>query len=57
MLPLAVAVPLLGAAVFAAVGRWLPRLAADCLLTGWALAEVVLLALLWHRAGAGTLTN
>ncbi|TJZ99748.1 complex I subunit 5 family protein [Actinacidiphila oryziradicis] len=57
LLPLAVAVPLLGAAVFAVVGRLLPRLASDILATVWALADIVLLAWLWHRAGKGTLTD
>ncbi|MFC1415861.1 complex I subunit 5 family protein [Streptacidiphilus cavernicola] len=56
LLPLAVAVPLLGAAMFAAVGRLLPRLARDVLLTAWALAEVLLLATAWRAANRGPLT-
>ena len=57
LLPLAVAVPLLGAAVFAVMGRLLPRTASDILVTAWALADIVLLAWLWHRSSQGTLTD
>ncbi|MFF2078554.1 complex I subunit 5 family protein [Kitasatospora sp. NPDC058162] len=49
LLPLAVAIPLLGAAVLAVVGRWLPRPGRDVLATLWAAADVVCLALLWIR--------
>ncbi|MEV6976887.1 proton-conducting transporter membrane subunit [Kitasatospora sp. NPDC093806] len=49
LLPLAVVVPLLGAAVLAVAGRWLPRIAVDALATTWAAAEVLCLALLWIR--------
>nr|BFD95761.1 hypothetical protein KitaXyl93_71210 [Kitasatospora sp. Xyl93] len=51
LLPLAVAVPLLGAAVTAVAGRWLPRLGRDVLATALAAADVVCLALLWARTG------
>ncbi|MGW3230328.1 complex I subunit 5 family protein [Kitasatospora sp. NPDC001095] len=49
LLPLAVAVPLLGAAVTAVAGRWLPRPGRDALATVLAAAEVLCLALLWAR--------
>ncbi|MGW2250198.1 complex I subunit 5 family protein [Kitasatospora sp. NPDC001660] len=49
LLPLAVAIPLLGAAVLAVAGRWLPRLGRDVLATAWAAVDVVCLALLWAR--------
>ncbi|MFF2144769.1 complex I subunit 5 family protein [Kitasatospora sp. NPDC058190] len=49
LLPLAVAIPLLGAAVLAVAGRWLPRLGRDVLATTWAAADVVCLSLLWAR--------
>jgi formate hydrogenlyase subunit 3/multisubunit Na+/H+ antiporter MnhD subunit len=57
LLPLAVAVPLLGAAVLVLAGEVLPRRGCDVLVTGWTLAETVLLALLWHRAQSGTVTD
>ncbi|MGW1003162.1 complex I subunit 5 family protein [Streptomyces sp. NPDC002520] len=53
LLPLAVAVPLLGAVVLVVGGRWLPRLAIDSLATAWATLEVVGLAVLWARTGDG----
>ncbi|MFK0284776.1 complex I subunit 5 family protein [Streptomyces sp. NPDC090499] len=53
LLPLAVAVPLLGAVVLVIAGRRLPRLAIDVLVTGWAALEVAGLALLWLRTGDG----
>ncbi len=53
LLPLAVAIPLLGAAVLAVAGRWLPRLGCDVLATSVALADVLCLALLWARTGDG----
>ncbi|MQS16874.1 NADH dehydrogenase [Streptomyces kaniharaensis] len=49
LLPLAVAIPLLGAAVLAIAGRWLPRFGRDALATAWAAADVACLALLWAR--------
>ncbi|MET9181154.1 complex I subunit 5 family protein [Kitasatospora aureofaciens] len=49
LLPLAVAVPLLGAAVLAVTGRRLPRPGRDALATAWAAADVACLALLWAR--------
>ncbi|MGA5820326.1 complex I subunit 5 family protein [Kitasatospora sp. NPDC094028] len=49
LLPLAVAVPLLGAALVAVAGRWLPRPGRDALATGCAAADVGCLALLWAR--------
>ncbi|MBO1417121.1 complex I subunit 5 family protein [Streptomyces sp. FH025] len=49
LLPLAVAIPLLGAAVLAVAGRWLPRPARDALATAWAAADVTCLCLLWIR--------
>ncbi|MFF2950420.1 complex I subunit 5 family protein [Kitasatospora sp. NPDC057965] len=49
LLPLAVAVPLLGAALIAVTGRRLPRLGRDALATALAAAEVGCLALLWAR--------
>ncbi|MFJ2582039.1 complex I subunit 5 family protein [Kitasatospora aureofaciens] len=52
LLPLAVAVPLLGAALLAVAGRILPRTGCDILATGCAGAEVVCLVLLWtHNSG------
>ncbi|MCG6494208.1 complex I subunit 5 family protein [Kitasatospora sp. A2-31] len=49
LLPLAVAIPLLGAAVLAVAGRRLPRIGRDALATLWAAAGVGCLALLWSR--------
>ncbi|WP_316529383.1 complex I subunit 5 family protein [Kitasatospora brasiliensis] len=49
LLPLAVAIPLLGAAVTTVAGRWLPRLCLDALATALAATEVGCLALLWAR--------
>ncbi|GAB7184383.1 hypothetical protein ATKI12_4214 [Kitasatospora sp. Ki12] len=51
LLPLAVAVPLLGAALLALAGRILPRTGCDILATGCAGAEVVCLVLLWTHSG------
>ncbi|MGW2648814.1 complex I subunit 5 family protein [Streptomyces sp. NPDC001393] len=53
LLPLAIAVPLLGAVVLMIVGRWLPRPAIDVLVTVWAALEVGCLAWLWLRTGDG----
>ncbi|MFG3227133.1 complex I subunit 5 family protein [Kitasatospora sp. NPDC048194] len=52
LLPLAVAIPLLGAAVLAVAGRWLPRRGRDALATLWAAADVVCLCALWARTGS-----
>ncbi|WBP84541.1 complex I subunit 5 family protein [Kitasatospora cathayae] len=49
LLPLAVAIPLLGAAVLAVAGRRLPRPGRDALAAVWAAADVACLALLWAR--------
>ncbi|MFB7668227.1 complex I subunit 5 family protein [Kitasatospora sp. NPDC056138] len=51
LLPLAVAIPLLGAALLAVAGRWLPRAGADLLATAVAVADLVCLALLWPLTG------
>ncbi|MEV0533544.1 complex I subunit 5 family protein [Kitasatospora sp. NPDC050463] len=51
LLPLAVVVPLLGAALLAVVGRLLPRLGCDIVATTVATAEVICLVLLWTRGG------
>ncbi|SEL27144.1 complex I subunit 5 family protein [Streptacidiphilus jiangxiensis] len=51
LLPLAVAIPLLGATLLAVVGRWLPRTGCDILATTAATAELVCLALVWTRSG------
>ncbi|MDX2814049.1 complex I subunit 5 family protein [Streptomyces sp. PA03-5A] len=53
LLPLAVAVPLLGAVLLAVCGRWLPRLGCDVLATVCAAAEVVVVAALWAGTGDG----
>ncbi|OLZ74803.1 NADH dehydrogenase [Streptomyces sp. IMTB 2501] len=53
LLPLAVAVPLLGAVVLVIGGRRLPRVAIDSLATAFALLEVAGLVLLWARTGDG----
>ncbi|MGW2824119.1 complex I subunit 5 family protein [Streptomyces sp. NPDC001443] len=53
LLPLAVAVPLLGAVVLVIAGRRLPRTAIDALVTAWAALEVTVLVLLWLRTGDG----
>ncbi|MEU2391718.1 complex I subunit 5 family protein [Streptomyces sp. NPDC007369] len=47
LLPLAVAIPLIGAAVLAVAGRWLPRTGCDVLAIAAAAADVACLALLW----------
>ncbi|MFE3500000.1 complex I subunit 5 family protein [Kitasatospora sp. NPDC059146] len=49
LLPLAVAVPLLGAALLAVAGRWLPRPGRDALATACSAVDVGCLALLWCR--------
>ncbi|MCX4537683.1 complex I subunit 5 family protein [Streptomyces sp. NBC_01669] len=51
LLPLAVAIPLLGSALLAVVGRILPRVGCDIVATAAAAAEVVCLVLLWPRSG------
>ncbi|MFI6847754.1 complex I subunit 5 family protein [Kitasatospora sp. NBC_00085] len=52
LLPLAVAIPLLGAALLAVAGRLLPRTGCDTIATTVATAEVLCLVLLWTRGGA-----
>ena len=53
LLPLAVAVPVIGAALLAAVGRWLPRVLIDAVTLALVVAQgVYLAALTWH-AGSG----
>ncbi|MFC0602469.1 complex I subunit 5 family protein [Streptomyces palmae] len=51
LLPLAVAIPLLGSALLAVTGRLLSRVGCDIVATAAATAEVVCLALLWTRGG------
>ncbi|NUS15631.1 MAG: NADH dehydrogenase, partial [Streptomyces sp.] len=51
MLPLAVAIPLLGAAVLVLAGRVLPRTGVDALATAFAAGATAELALLWVRVG------
>lgn len=51
LLPLAVAIPLLGATVLVLAGRVLPRTALDALATAFAAGSVAELALLWTRVG------
>ncbi|MCQ4084107.1 complex I subunit 5 family protein [Streptomyces sp. RB6PN25] len=53
LLPLAVAVPLLGAVALVIGGRWLPRVATDALATVWAAMDVADLAWLWAGTGDG----
>ncbi|MGX1547333.1 complex I subunit 5 family protein [Streptomyces adustus] len=50
LLPLAVAIPLLGAALLAFAGRTLPRIGCDILATSCAVVEVICLALLWPHS-------
>ncbi|MYT21716.1 NADH-quinone oxidoreductase subunit D, partial [Streptomyces sp. SID7760] len=51
LLPLAVAIPLIGAVLLAVAGRWLPRLGCDLLATATAAADLACLAALWpHTA-------
>ncbi|MFB7983415.1 complex I subunit 5 family protein [Streptomyces vinaceus] len=51
LLPLAVAIPLIGAVLLAVAGRWLPRLGCDLLATATAAADLGCLAALWpHTA-------
>ncbi|MFB7908302.1 complex I subunit 5 family protein [Kitasatospora sp. NPDC056076] len=56
LLPLAVAVPLLGAALLAIAGRSLPRRGCDILATTCAGAETACLALLWARSDTHLVT-
>ncbi|MFE4358537.1 complex I subunit 5 family protein [Kitasatospora sp. NPDC056800] len=56
LLPLAVAVPLLGAALLAVAGRRLPRTGCDILATTCAGAEAACLALLWARTDGRLVT-
>ncbi|MFF2747774.1 complex I subunit 5 family protein [Kitasatospora sp. NPDC058048] len=56
LLPLAVAIPLLGAALLAVAGRRLPRVGCDILATTCAGAEAVCLALLWTRTDGRLVT-
>ncbi|WP_327287154.1 complex I subunit 5 family protein [Streptomyces sp. NBC_01198] len=51
LLPLAVAIPLFGAAFLVLAGRVLPRTALDAVATAFAAGTVAELALLWDRAG------
>ncbi|MFF0752668.1 complex I subunit 5 family protein [Streptomyces sp. NPDC004267] len=54
LLPLAVACPLLGAALLAVVGRWLPRAGADAFALVCAAGQLALLGwLTWVTGGAG----
>ncbi|MCQ4042688.1 complex I subunit 5 family protein [Streptantibioticus rubrisoli] len=53
LLPLAIAIPLIGAAFSALVGSRLPRVATDLLVTVWAAAGVADLVVLWLRTGDG----
>ena len=57
LLPLAVAVPLLGAVVLIVAGRLLPRTANDLTALGFAAAVVADLAVLWARAGGGRVAS
>ncbi|RSS78745.1 complex I subunit 5 family protein [Streptomyces sp. WAC06614] len=50
LLPLAVVVPLVGAAVLAVVGRWLPRLGCDVVATATAALDLGCLVALWPAA-------
>jgi multicomponent Na+:H+ antiporter subunit D len=52
LLPLTVAVPVVGAALLAAIGRWLPRVATDTVTLAVVAAEgCYLAALTWHASG------
>lgn len=53
LLPLAVALPLLGAAVLVLTGRVLPRTATDALATAFAAGTAAEIAVLWARIGDG----
>ena len=53
LLPLAVAIPLTGAVLLAAVGNVLPRWVRDAVVTAFAVATAADLAVLWRRAGDG----
>ncbi len=53
LLPLAVAIPLLGSVVLVLLGGRLPRVATDFLVTFWAAAQVADLVWLWTRTGDG----
>jgi multicomponent Na+:H+ antiporter subunit D len=57
LLPLTVAVPVIGAAVLAAVGRWLPRVLIDAVTLALVVAHgIYLAALTWH-AHSGPVDN
>ena len=51
LLPLAVAIPLLGAVVLVLAGRLLPRTGVDALAAAFAAATAAEVALLWARLG------
>jgi multicomponent Na+:H+ antiporter subunit D len=51
LLPLAVAIPLLGAAVLVLAGRLLPRTGVDALATAFAAGTAAEIAVLWARVG------
>jgi multicomponent Na+:H+ antiporter subunit D len=51
LLPLGVAIPLLGATVLVLAGRFLPRAAVDALATAFAVADAACLGLAWARTG------
>ncbi|MEU6851870.1 complex I subunit 5 family protein [Actinacidiphila alni] len=57
MLPLAVALPLLGAALLVVAGRLLPRTANDVLATAVAVTTCAALTVLWLRAGDGRVVS
>ncbi|MDI5962573.1 complex I subunit 5 family protein [Streptantibioticus silvisoli] len=57
LLPLAVAVPLLGAVLLAAAGNRLPRLARDVIVTVAAAAVLADLVALWHGSAHGRVVN
>ncbi|WP_084714195.1 complex I subunit 5 family protein [Streptacidiphilus rugosus] len=54
LLPLAVAVPLIGAALLAVTGHWIRRRGCDILAAVFTTAEVLVLLLLWLRTAHGT---
>jgi len=56
LLPLGIAVPLLGAAFMAAAGRHMPRVVMDALTTALTAVTVVDLVLLWRLTGSGTVS-
>ncbi|MGW2560858.1 complex I subunit 5 family protein [Streptomyces sp. NPDC001514] len=57
LLPLAVAIPLLGAVLLVVAGRWLPRVATDALAAASAAAVVACLAGLWQRTSDTTVAS